>query len=576
MTRAAIYARYSSDLQSEASIEDQVRLCRTYIEQHEQQGWRYLNAYTDRALSGASALRPGYQKMLEDARNGAFEVVVAEALDRLSRDQADVANLYKHLSFLGIKLITVAEGEINEMCVGLKGTMNALFLKDLAQKTRRGLEGRVRQGKSAGGRAYGYDIVREYDAAGEPIRGQRRINENEAKIVRGIFSDYANGRSSRAIAKNLNERRVPGPKGKPWSDYSIHGNRRRGTGILNNELYLGRLIWNRQRFLKDPTTGRRQARLNPTSEWVTHEVPSLRIIEDDLWHGAKARQIDLSFKDGEKAIGGTLNRCHRSQYLLSGLIKCGSCKSNFIIVGNDKYGCATRRTKGICSNSHVLKRQDIEALVLDGLKEKLIEPELVEAFIKEFNAEIARQGAERRTDRRHDEARLRDVEKRIEAIVYAIEQGVLTESTRERLLDLESQKKTLKEGLAKPAPAPYPALHPNLVGLYKRKVAALEDALADPEIRSEAGEILRGLVDRIEITPAPFTTGNSGGDDPVPDAESSTKSSEVAIILYGELAAVIGLAEENEAIETKRRFSLSAGTRNHLYRTHFQWSRNAA
>ena len=134
----------------------------------------------------------------------------------------------------------------------------------------------------------------------------------------------------------------------------------------------------------------------------------------------------------------------------------------------------------------------------------------MEAFIKEFNAEIARQGAERRTDRRHDEAKLRDVEKRIEAIVSAIEQGVLTESTRERLLDLESQKKALEAGLSKSAPAPYPALHPNLVGLYKRKVAALEEALADPEIRSEAGEILRGLVDRIEVTPAPDTTGNSG------------------------------------------------------------------
>ncbi len=104
-----------------------------------------------------------------------------------------------------------------------------------------------------------------------------------------------------------------------------------------------------------------------------------------------------------------------------------------------------------------------------------------------------------------------------------------------------------------------------MVGLYKRKVAALEEALADPEIRSEAGEILRGMVDRIEITPAPNTTGNSGGDDPVPDAESSTQSSGVAVILYGELAAVIGLAEQNEAIDSKRGFSLSAGARNQRY-----------
>ena len=109
----------------------------------------------------------------------------------------------------------------------------------------------------------------------------------------------------------------------------------------------------------------------------------------------------------------------------------------------------------------------------------------------------------------------------------------------------------------------YPALHPNLVGLYKRKVAALEEALADPETRSEAGEILRGMVDRIEITPAPNTTGNSGGDDPVPDAESSPQPSGIAVILYGELAAVIGLAEENETIDSKRGFSLSAGACNH-------------
>ncbi len=527
-------------------------------------------------MSGASPFRVGYQKLLEDGRAGQFDVVVAEALDRLSRDQADVATLYKQLSFQGIKLVTLAEDEISELHVGLKGTMNALYLKDLALKTRRGLEGRVRQGKSAGGRAYGYDIVREYDAAGQPIRGERWINKNEAKIVRWIFREYASGRSSRAIAKSLNERRIPGPKGKPWSDHSIHGNRRRGTGILNNELYLGRIIWNRQRFVKDPTTGRRQARLNLTSEWLTHEAPSLRIIHDDLWHRAKARQMDLCFEEGEKAIGGTLNRRHRNQYFLSGLIKCGSCNSNFIIVGKDKYGCATRRTKGTCSNSHVLKRQDIEALVLDGLKEKLIEPELVEAFIKEFNSEIARQGAERGSDRRRDEAKLRDVEKKIEAIVSAIEQGVLTESTRERLLDLESQKRALKEGLAKPTPAPYPALHPNLVGLYKRKVAALEEALADPEIRSEAGETLRSMVDRIEITPAPDITGHSGGDDSVTGAENYTQSSGVAVTLYGELAAVIGLAEENETIESKRGFSLSAGARNHLYRTNFRWPGKAA
>jgi site-specific DNA recombinase len=88
----AIYARYSSELQRDASIEDQVRICRARIEA---EGWQLAATYTDRAISGSSRLRPGYQKLLEDARAGAFDIVIAEALDRLSRDQEDVAALYK-------------------------------------------------------------------------------------------------------------------------------------------------------------------------------------------------------------------------------------------------------------------------------------------------------------------------------------------------------------------------------------------------------------------------------------------------------------------------------------------------
>ena len=113
-----------------------------------------------------------------------FDVVVAEALDRLSRDQEDIAALYKQLGFAGVRLVTLAEGEISELHVGLKGTMNALFLKDLAMKTRRGLEGRVRQGRSGGGLCYGYQTVRETDAAGNPIRGGRLIDDGEAEVVR--------------------------------------------------------------------------------------------------------------------------------------------------------------------------------------------------------------------------------------------------------------------------------------------------------------------------------------------------------------------------------------------------------
>ena len=110
--RAAIYARFSTDLQSAASIDDQVRVCRERIER---EGWTYLHAsYCDRAMSGTSQLRPDYQKLLEDARHRLFDIVVAEALDRLSRDQEHVAHLYKQLTFSGIKLFTLSEGHISE------------------------------------------------------------------------------------------------------------------------------------------------------------------------------------------------------------------------------------------------------------------------------------------------------------------------------------------------------------------------------------------------------------------------------------------------------------------------------
>ena len=146
MNRVAIYARYSSDQQSETSIEDQIRLCREYAER---EGWTITECYKDMAISGASLLlRPGVQMLMQDAMKGAFDIILAEALDRLSRDQADIANLYKQLQFQGVQLTTLSEGKVSELHVGLKGTMNALFLKDLANKTRRGLRGRVEKGKS--------------------------------------------------------------------------------------------------------------------------------------------------------------------------------------------------------------------------------------------------------------------------------------------------------------------------------------------------------------------------------------------------------------------------------------------
>jgi DNA invertase Pin-like site-specific DNA recombinase len=132
MTKVAIYARYSSDNQRDASIEDQLRICREHAAKV---GWSIFDTYTDHGLSGASMMRPGIQAMMQDAMAGRFDHILAESLDRLSRDQEDVAGIFKRLSFAGVKIVTLSEGEISHLHIGLKGTMNALYLKDLADKT---------------------------------------------------------------------------------------------------------------------------------------------------------------------------------------------------------------------------------------------------------------------------------------------------------------------------------------------------------------------------------------------------------------------------------------------------------
>jgi site-specific DNA recombinase len=146
--KVALYARYSSDSQRDASIEDQLRLCRLHAERL---GWTVVDSYSDRAISGATLLRPGMKELIQDAMRGRFSVVLAEAMDRLSRDQEDIAGLFKRMTHVDVKIVTLAEGEVTHLHVGLKGTMNALFLKDLADKTRRGMRGRIEGGKSGGG-----------------------------------------------------------------------------------------------------------------------------------------------------------------------------------------------------------------------------------------------------------------------------------------------------------------------------------------------------------------------------------------------------------------------------------------
>jgi site-specific DNA recombinase len=516
--KVAVYARYSSENQREASIADQFRTCRAYAEK---QGWHIVEEYSDQAISGASLLRPGIQALITDALRGRFDIVLAEAMDRLSRDQEDIAGLFKRLAFSNIKMVTLSEGDVTHLHVGLKGTMNALFLKDLADKVRRGLRGRVEDGKSGGGNSYGYDVVKSLNVKGEPIRGVRTINQAEAEVVRRIFREYAAGASPKQIGKVLNREAVPGPAGREWGFTTIYGSPKRGNGILNNEMYIGRIVWNRQRFIKDPDTGKRVSRLNPRTDWVIREVPELLIVEQNLWDAVKARQrmVKQNAETGEE--NGIWER-RRARYLLSGLTRCGVCGGGFSMISASHVGCSTARNKGTCSNRMAIKRVALEERVLGALKNKLMDPALFREFCNEFTREMNRLRIEGRASLEAARSEVERIDRELETLLNLILKGGAAVRINAKMVQLEARKGELERVLAE-AEEPPPLLHPEMASFYREQVAALHLTLSigGDQDRAEAAQWLRSLVSKIVLTP---------------------EDGALAIDVHGDLAGILGIA----------------------------------
>ena len=499
MNRVGIYARFSTQLQRNESIEDQIRLCE---ERSIREGWQVVDVFSDRAVSGASMLRPGLQALLNAAQERRIDLVVTEALDRLSRDQADIASIFKRLSFAGVRIVTLSEGEIGELHVGLKGTMNQLFLKDLAAKTHRGLRGRVEAGRSGGGNSYGYNVIRRLGTDGMPTTGEREVNESQAAIIRRVFRDFSIGHSPKAIARELNDEGIKGPRGKLWRDTAIRGHRARGTGLLNNELYVGRLVWNRLRYLKDPQTGKRVSRLNDEADWIVTDVPDLRIVDDALWQAVKNRQSEIEDSPRVQSIRKTkFWQKQRKKHLLTGLAFCGTCGGTLAAVGRDYLACSAARKLGTCTHKQSIRRNVLEETVLGLLRTRLMQPKAVAEFVKAYseatNAEAGAQAAER--------ARLLSerttAERKLEGLYDAITDGLRTPGLKTKLEDLEERVREIDSKLAQPAPSSV-RLNPNLSEIYRNKVEELSRTLSDPDIRIEAQGIIQGLIERVTVSHA--------------------------------------------------------------------------
>lgn len=496
-TRAAIYARYSSELQNARSIEDQAALCRAYAER---QGYSIAGEYADRARSGASMIgRDGLLRMIEDSKVGRFDLILVESLDRISRDMEDLAAIHKRLSFAGVKLETVGEGIANVITVGLRGIVGQLYLSDLKEKVRRGMAGVVREGRFAGGRAYGYRPT-----PGEP--GKLVIVPEEADVIRRIFTTYDAGQTPREIAAGLNKDGIRPPRGARWNASTINGSADRENGLLRNAIYAGRIVWGKATMVRDPDTGKRVSRPGEASARQEADAPALRIIDEDLFARVQARRSGRKRHAGDDPVV-------RSKRLLSGLLRCGACGGAMTVRGKDRggvrIGCSAQHEAGVCDHGRRYYAHKIEHAVVDLLRAQLRHPEAVAAYLAAYREERRAEADAATRDRSRVERRLSDVKASMGRIVDAIASGALTaEEARSRLDPLRAEVPDLEARLAAAdASLHVVELHPQAVNRYRREIDAIHATLSamakEPGVAQELRDQIAALVDHVVVYPAP-------------------------------------------------------------------------
>jgi DNA invertase Pin-like site-specific DNA recombinase len=490
MTKAAIYARFSSDLQRDRSIEDQIESCRAYAER---QGFDVVEVYADRAKSGASMHgRDGIQRLISDGRQRLFDVVVVETLSRLARDEGDRAEIRKRLTFAGVKTMTPSDGEVTRLTDGIKAIIDAQYLEDLKVMVRRGMAGVTRDGRHAGGRAYGYRPI-----LGKP--GELEIVDDEAAIIRRIFAEYAAGKMPRAICAALNAEGVKPPRGTYWSDGVLRGNRVRGHGILVNPIYSGEIVWNRVRMVKDPDTGKRVSRQNPVDEWQRAAAPHLAIVDQQTFATVQAKLGDIGKAPAWKA--------RRPKGLFAGLLQCGCCGAGMSIkdrsAGRVRIHCAAAR-QGACTNTRTEYLDTIEPVVLDGLKARLKDKAAIALYLRTYNDERRALALDSTKHKAQLDRRLASVQGQLDRAIGLVIKGLIGEDDAAAdIARLKAERAEITAQLASVGEKPKVIeLHPAAVTTYLDTVDRLEVALREGSERDHpAAEPIRALIDRIVITP---------------------------------------------------------------------------
>jgi site-specific DNA recombinase len=493
--RAAIYARYSTTMQSDRSIEDQVELCRQYLRR---EGYREVAVFEDRARTSETLIgRVGLAKLLEAANEAMFDAVIVECVDRISRDSADLHVVSKQLRFHEIDIVSANEGLQNEIDIGVRGLSGTIFLKDLRDKIHRGMSGNIKEGLSAGGKSYGYATV-----LGKP--GELEIDESEAETIREIFRSYADGSSPRDIVHRLNKAGTLPPRGMRWNASTLNGNAERGYGILRNRIYAGVLVWDRVRMVRHPKSGKRISRTKPRDKWKYAEVPHLRIVDEDLWDAVQTR---LDQQSRERSAGRSTRKPARP---FSGLLKCGCCGGGMAI--HDRCGnairirCSTSTESGSCDNNSRFRLDEIEAAIFAELHDHLMHPTYIEEYIRTFDAERRTLQNSSRSDRPKLERAIAEASVLFERRLSLFERGIIEGAEGEaklfeaksalgaaeaKLRELEAGDVELKLEQGNPA-------------RYAAAIRDLMDDMASPVAKpaSKPRDLVRNLVSEIIVSPA--------------------------------------------------------------------------
>jgi site-specific DNA recombinase len=492
MTPCALYLRYSSDRQNERSPEDQEAVCRPYMERL---GFFVAAVYVDRAKSGATVHeRADFQRMLRDAKTGLFKAVCAETTSRYGRDEEDRAAARKRLTFCSVTIYTPVDGVVSRMMDGIKAVMDAHQLEDLKVMIRRGMSAVIRDGRHNGGSAYGYACIR-----GRP--GELEIVADKAEIVRRIFREYIAGDTPRTIAARLNAEGVLPPRKAHWRASTINGHTKRRTGVLQCELYCGRLIWNRAYRVLDPDTGRRVWRYKPENEWQRSEAPHLRIVDDATFEAAQRMRA-------KRARSHRRDR-QRPKRILSGLLRCGCCNAGMskhdVDHGRPRIVCTRMIESKTCDNRRRYYLDEIERIVLRGLRMELGTREAVAYFVRCYNEErrrVSAGGAIARHDLRDE---LAVVDRRIaRAVAAVIEERITSDEADVHLPALRARRAELAAQLAAiDEPPPVITLQPAAVASYLCGLERLEQVINQDLAEGDEGaaKAIRSLVDTVTIQP---------------------------------------------------------------------------